>query len=80
MKVLLISNIYPDDFNKFKGVFVKRSKETLEKFGGSVKVVSLRNVQGKVSKLISYLKFLREVKISAITVLTLSIFIMPTTL
>ena len=56
-KILLISNMYPDDNNKHYGIFVKNVEELLIKNGYDVDKVIMFKTKNKFIKLIKYIIF-----------------------
>lgn len=60
MRVLLISNMYPSKENPQFGIFVGNSEEILSRNGILIEKVVCTKKDGKISKLIQYLRFYVE--------------------
>ncbi|WP_291652532.1 glycosyltransferase family 4 protein [Clostridium sp.] len=57
MKVLLVSNMYPDSFNPQYGIFVKNSEEILVNNNIVVEKVVCTKKKGKFPKILQYISF-----------------------
>jgi glycosyltransferase involved in cell wall biosynthesis len=56
-KILVVSNLYPDDVDPAKGVFVKNIVGSLRDEGVNVDLVVLSNFKGKLKGLVAYIDF-----------------------
>lgn len=57
MRILLISNMYPNEKNPSYGIFVKKFHDKLSEFGIEFEKVVLFKCDNKIMKLINYFKF-----------------------
>ncbi|HFU4087139.1 TPA: GlcNAc transferase, partial [Streptococcus suis] len=57
MKVLIISNMYPDDKNPSYGVFVEKFCNQLEKIGLSYNLSVMYKANSRISKIKNYIFF-----------------------
>ncbi len=55
-KILLVSNMYPNKSNKSYGIFVKNTKDILDKNGYEVDTVVMHKHYHKIIKLLAYIK------------------------
>lgn len=64
-RVLLISNMYPDDKNPSYGIFVKHANDILVSNGYDVTLSVIHKQTGRLKKIFAYLKFvLNNIKLS----------------
>lgn len=61
MKLLLISSIYPNKFNPFQGIYIKRIHDIYIELGYEVDLLVYQSGKNKIEKIFEMVKFIRNI-------------------